>query len=600
MTTIGLGAQWGGPAEDKGITIAPGRGWVGDPGIVLGGNPSPAAAAAGRLGFSPQPGIEQQIAAILGELEVAVAMAAADPSPENQAAVADLAQAYSNATSLALDISPDPGASDDQGVTVGPLGGMSLSDIAQAIEGGIQAADPEGLGRMIGGADFYSGGDEGFGGRQNLGGPTAEEGTSPVEGNAFAATGDDVTSGWGGAGSAFDGANASMSASDFSNAVLDGIMAGGMGFGDIIGGGREMGIGSGFANLGSLGTNAFDGATPSGPAFGGFGDVAENEAGREGGFARGLDQASSNERSLGEISADQAARAGTIADIMSGANENAFDAVIGSENAIGPSFGGAEDGGAMGGQSFGEVAGSFGADGLSDGPGLAGSFGGGDVGVDIAGGFDSGRTGDFAQPGLGQSFGNGDDVAAAIGAENSIGPSFGGAEDGAAAASASTTAGGYGDAAETEGGFGAFDGGAMGGITGGSDITGGFGGDGFAGLGDGSGREAGIGGFGEAGTGSGFAGMSSGNAFDGGQSNNEADSSMGSSSEVSSGGSFGGGSSRGGRGSGGDDGDMSGGWGGGGWGGESDGVSGGFDNGGRGGEHGGLDGGGFGGGVGWG
>lgn len=589
MTTIGRGAQWGGPAEDKGITIAPGRGWVGDPGIVLGGNPSPAAAAAGRLGFSPQPGIEQQIAAILGELEVAVAMAAADPSPENQAVVADLAQAYSNATSLALDISPDPGASDDQGVTVGPLGGMSLSDIDQAIEGGIQAADPEGLGRMIGGADFYSGGDEGFGGRQNLGGPTAEEGTSPVEGNAFAATGDDVTSGWGGAGSAFDGANASMSASDFSNAVSDGIMAGGMGFGDIIGGGREMGIGSGFANMGS--SNAF-GATPGGPAFGGFGDTAENEAGNVAGFSRGVDQASSIDRSLGEISADQAARAGTIADIMSGANENAFDGATPS----GPSFGGfgdtAENEGGLGSQ----VAGSFGADGLSDGPGLAGSFGGGDVGVDIAGGFDSGRTGDFAQPGLGQSFGSGDDVAAAIGAENSIGPSFGGAEDGAAAASASTTAGGYGDAAETEGGFGAFDGGAMGGITGGSDITGGFGGDGFAGLGDGSGREGVIGG--------GLSSEAMGNAFDvgfgGSQSNNEADSSMGSSSEVSSGGSFGGGSSRGGRGSGGDDGDMSGGWGGGGWGGESDGVSGGFDNGGRGGEHGGLDGGGFGGGVGWG
>lgn len=595
MTTIGLGAQWGGPAEDKGITIAPGRGWVGDPGIVLGGNPSPAAAAAGRLGFSPQPGIEQQIAAILGELEVAVAMAAADPSPENQAAVADLAQAYSNATSLALDISPDPGASDDQGVTVGPLGGMSLSDIAQAIEGGIQAADPEGLGRMIGGADFYSGGDEGFGGRQNLGGPTAEEGTSPVEGNAFAATGDDVTSGWGGAGSAFDGANASMSASDFSNAVLDGIMAGGMGFGDIIGGGREMGIGSGFANMGS--SNAF-GATPGGPAFGGFGDTAENEAGNVAGFSRGVDQASSIGRSLGEISADQAARAGNIADIMSGSissspssSENAFDAATPS----GPSFGGFGD--TAENEGFGgQVAGSFGADGISDGPGLAGSFGGGDVGVDIAsGGFDSGRTGDFAQPGLGQSFGNGDAVAAAVGSENSIGPSFGGAEHGAAAASAIS-------GSDIEGGAaGGLDGGTgMGGITGGSDITGGFGGDGFAGLGDGSGREAGIGGFGEAGTGSGFAGMSSGNAFDGGQSNNEPDSSMGSSSEVSSGGSFGGGSSRGGRGSGGDDGDMSGGWGGGGWGGESDGVSGGFDNGGRGGEHGGLDGGGFGGGVGWG
>lgn len=275
---------------------------------------------------------------------------------------------------------------------------------------------------------------------------------------------------------------------------------------------------------------------------------------------------------LADISAAQAAREGTIADLNTAADaalgrnggdesginvgdSTALDGVIGGENAVGFGFGGADFGSGFGNLSGGSETAAFGADGLSDGPGM--SFGGGDVGVDIAAGNEGidmgGRVGDFANSNIGTTTGeNAFDSTVA----ESTGPSAGEGFD-------------SGDSAETAA-AGGFDGGTgMGGTTGGGvDITGGVADMGMGGLGDGGGREAGIGG--------GFAGigdMGSGNAFDGGsQTANDSSSSASSSSGVASGGSSG----RGGRGQGGDD--ISGGWGwdGGGWDGSADGISGGF------------------------
>lgn len=278
---------------------------------------------------------------------------------------------------------------------------------------------------------------------------------------------------------------------------------------------------------------------------------------------------------IADISASQAAREGTIADLnaaadaalgRNGSDEGgintvgdsaAIDGAIGGENAVGPGLAGSDFGSGFGNLSGGSETAAFGADGLSDGPGL-GSFGGGDVGVDIAAGkegIDMGsRVGDFANSNIAPGTTTGENAFDTTTAA-ATGPSVGEGFDSS-------------DSAEI-GASGGFDGTGMGGMTGGgTDITGGVADMGMGGLGDGGGREAGIGG--------GFAGLGdigSGNAFDGGsQVANDSSSSVSDSSGVASGGSSG----RGGRGQGGDD--ISGGWGwdGGGWDGSADGISGGF------------------------
>lgn len=445
-------------------------------------------------------------------------------------------------TGAVLAPNPDPGTGYDFGLAgpaTGQFGGPGFSigsfgpgDVAIAMDeagldpgfNGIEGTQTKG---EIA-ADFAAG----FRGGSRLGGPSDEEGDPAT--NAF------------------------------DTAALDGGINGAVGFGPgasdhELGVGAAMSAGRGGTvnngsqiNAGDLGlqadpTNAvIEGllGEMNAGAFGPGAAIAAGSATNRGSATNAFDQ------DIADISAAQIGREGTIADInaevdgiLGGGQQAAIDGAIGGENAVGPGLAGADFGGQLGTAPAGGDVAAFGADGLSDGPGM--SYGGGDVGIDIAAageGFDMGsRVGDFANPNVAST------------GENAF-------DNGSVAASNNSNSSEGLDTADM-GATGGFDG---------SDITGGVADMGMGGLGDGSGREAGIG--------AGFDGI--GNAFDGGnQTANDMSSSSSSESSVAGwgGGSdaaSGGNSGRGGRGQG----EISGGWGwdGGGWDGSADGISGGF------------------------